>query len=304
MRSLFRMRTDGYTHLCVKRQCYFSLESLCCETNTTENLCTQHLFSGEEIERAKDLFRESLRSEFRYLTHQVYQLDVEHDVLTSLYLSIVDTTTGNEVLHIGKEQYDELIFADGMQRRSDIPRKPALLAVSERGVKLLTDLTPASFWVIRNTQTMVKRLSVDPISPPTVKEILKMPILQSWLPTDTYFDLDRVPSEEYLKENPVPGRNYPRWEYDVNKNIYSRHRWVRYCDAKMTWHPDTTWCSIPQDAIPEDRSILMIPMRHKNSTLVRNCNDDFMMYVEIIYRAKPAASDSHDTGTLSEIKSF
>lgn len=304
MRTIFSMRTVGYTHNFVKRQRYFSLETVHYGVTTSERTYSHELSSGEEIQRAKDSICEAQRSVARYLVHEVYQFDAERNIHVCLYLSIVDTTTGAEVLHVGKDQYLELVFSESVRVGSNIPHKLALISLSERGVKLLTDLTPASFWAIRNTQTMVKRLSVDPISPPTVKEILEMSILQSWLPDSACFDLDRMPPEEYLKENPVPGRNYPRWECETIQNVHSKHRWVRYVNEEMTWRPDLVQSCIPQDAIPEDRSLLMIPMRHKNSTSVRNCNDDFMMYVEIIYRAKPAASDSHDTGTLSEIKTF
>lgn len=298
MENFFRIYTAGYEHGFVKqRQRYFPLKSLN-EACANGDIPAKAVHTSEEIQQFKETACRKYGAEFKYLVHEVYQCSQDEDDSVFLYLSITDTETGEEILHMDKKEQCELITREFRVPISS--RRFTLVSMSKKGVKLLSDLTAATLWAVYNTQTMVKRLCVDPVEPPTLGEILKKGILESWLPNGISFDLNRLPNNEQIIYNRRPDADHPKWE----NRAASTTRCVRYVDSTMTWLPDLPFCTIPLTASPSNRSLLMIPLKHTNSNKVRSNNDEFLMYIEIIYKAKPAENTQIDTRTLQEVYVF
>ena len=282
----------GYTDKFVERQRYFPINSVL--YNLWQCPDARMLSSNDESPEHFQKIHE-LYPAYRYFAQASYPDDMASDLVDkeNFYtLRILDARTGRELVSLTKEEYFKLPM---MTYSCSLAQMPSVLvSMSSKGVSLIKDLTETSFWAIRATQTMLKRLWIDPTKDPAkVSDILAMETLTKWLPKDATFDLDRFPSKdsivlgEQLMGGPIwecfANEHTPLREWVVPKKGRTKYRWVRYADRYAGQDHERRSRAIPLHVIPEDRSILMIPMKKKTDNYVRDYRDDFELFVEIVY---------------------
>ena len=287
----------GYTGQFVSRQRYLTISSIL-DNIRRQPLDTTTNLTAEEFADRPGRMSISMHAGYRYFAQVFYKEGYsptwgEEDMFD--ILSITDAITGEELVHLTKEKYLSHPWSTSSRSKKPYPR---MLISMGRSVTLIEDLTDTTYWLIRETQRMPKRLYIDPkVSKATVGDIINMDLLKTWLPDGTVFDLDRMPANDKIIPHRfeddilIPG--IPRWEcfedgstskwMQVLRHMKPRYRWIRYSDFKAGCDYDRRTRSIPLNAIPEDRSVLMIPMKNKSDTRIRDCRDDFEMAVEILH---------------------
>ena len=258
----------GFSHDAVKFQYYFSIQTLLQKFLRTPLSISEPVNlkqANNELKLVKDINNIG----YKYFA-QLYTSERNPHTLGQLekfdFIRFIDADTNSEICRITREMYDTQL---------------TIVSLSVKGITLLPDLTPTLFWALRQMQLMPKKLLLTPGRDAcTVRDILQMPALVRWLPDGMVFDLDRMPC------NDTPLKTYPdEWVYLPNEEMLSK-RWVRYANRNVGNNLLAQNLTIPLDEIPQDRSMLMIPIRRKSDTPEQAKKARRELFVEVVYPEK------------------